>query len=249
MDNVTHQHFKGKTVVDHLKEARAKGSIARAEVHGTEIPGHLAAMADSAKDTAIALLILWALLSQIGLGQKQSLLIFIGFSFGWLFWKVGRSALLGWSRLERLHRVIEEERWEIEHHRQQEREELTELYRAKGFEGKLLEDVIDVLMADNNRLLKVMLEEELGLSLESYEHPLKQCFGAGIGALSASLIVMAAFYFWPGFSAPLCAFVMVALFSYVSAHLERNRKLEAVIWNLSIALFSGAGVYFLSKLL
>ncbi len=33
-------------------------------------------------------------------------------------------------------------------------------------------------MADDNRLLRVMLEEELGLTLEAYEHPLKQAFGA-----------------------------------------------------------------------
>jgi hypothetical protein len=100
------------------------------------------------------------------------------FSFGWAVWKTGRSALLGWGRMERLHRLIEEERWEIQHHRAQERRELGEMYRAKGFDGKLLEEVLDVLMSDDNRLLKVMLEEELGLTLEAYEHPLRQAIGA-----------------------------------------------------------------------
>ena len=32
-------------------------------------------------------------------------------------------------------------------------------------------------MADGDRLLRVMLEEELGFSLEVYDHPLKQALG------------------------------------------------------------------------
>lgn len=241
-------HFQGKTVPDHLKEARTKGAKATAEVHGMEIPGHLAALADSGKDSAIALLILWALLSQTPLSHAVSLMILAAFSLGWLIWKTGRSALLGWSRLERLHRVIEEERFEIEHHRDQERVELTELYRAKGFSGKLLTDAIDVLMADDNRLLTVMLEEELGLTLESYEHPLKQSFGAFAGTLLVTLLLLLTFYFLPGFTFPITALLLVGFSSAIGAKLERNQLLPAFIWNISIAFFAGSGVYFLAKL-
>ncbi|HSX04793.1 MAG TPA: VIT1/CCC1 transporter family protein [Rhabdochlamydiaceae bacterium] len=241
-------HFQGKTVPEHLKEARERGAFAKAEVHGTEIPGHLAALSDSCKDSAIALLILWALLSQSSLSHSASFLILGAFSLGWLIWKTGRSALLGWSRLERLHRVIEEERFEIEHHRQQERSELTELYRAKGFSGKLLTDAVDVLMADDNRLLTIMLEEEFGLSLESYEHPLKQSFGAFAGTLLCSLLLLLTFYFLPGFALPCAALFIVSLSSAIAAKLEGNNPLPAFIWNLSVALSAGSGVYFLSKL-
>ena len=111
-------HFKGKDALQHVIDARIKGKAASAEVHGTELPGHISAAADAAKETALILLILWTLL---GSGAHWLMLVFIS---GWLVWKVGRSAILGWSRLERLHRVIEEERYEIEHHRPQEKEEL-----------------------------------------------------------------------------------------------------------------------------
>ena len=57
------------------------------------------------------------------------------------------------------------------------------------FSGKLLDEVIDVLMADDNRLLQVMLEEELGLSLETYEHPLKQAAGAFFGVIGAATLL------------------------------------------------------------
>ena len=81
-------------------------------------------------------------------------------------------------------RLLEEEKWEIEHNRNQEKVELKVLYRAKGFEGKLLDDVVDVLMADDKRALHIMLKEELGMTLEAYEHPLKQSLGALLGTES-----------------------------------------------------------------
>ena len=241
-------HFQGKTVPQHLKEARVKGAKAKAEAHGLELSGHLAALTDSGKDSAISLLILWAFLSQTPFSHDVSFLLLAAFSLGWLLWKTGRSALLGWSRLERLHRVTEEERFEIEHHREQERAELTEIYQAKGFSGKLLTDAVDVLMADDNRLLTIMLEEELGLSLESYEHPLKQSFGAFAGTLLSTIILLLTFYFFPGFHFGIAALLIVGATSFFGAKLEGNQTLPACIWNMSMALFAGLSVYFLTNL-
>jgi hypothetical protein len=164
--------------------------------------------------------------------QIFSLLLF--FSCGLLIWKAGRSALLGWARLERLHRLTEEERWEIEHHPTQEKEELTELYRAKGFDGKLLEEVVDVLMADDNRLLGVMLEEELGLTLEVYDHPLKQAAGAAAGVTVVAVTLLLLFWFFPLYGIPAGATLMLAIFSTLAATKERNRALPALIWNFAL---------------
>lgn len=241
------EHFKGKSVADHLKEARKRGAIASGEIHGTEVPGHISASADSAKDTAIAFLILWAVASAFVL--KTLFPILLTFSFGWLIWKAGRSALLGYARLERLHRVIEEERWEIEHHREQEKQELREMYEVKGFKGELLNQVVETLMADDNRLLRVMLEEELGLSLEVYEHPLKQSFGAGLGALLSSLLILGAYYFFPNFGVPLLSVIIVIISAYITATLEKRQPLGSVTWNLTLTLFAGGAAYFLARLI
>lgn len=173
-----HAHFEGKSAFEHLKKARLKGKIATSEIHGEEPSGQLIAGCDSAKDVAVYLSLLWMLLSPLSLSITQHVLLLSLFCLGLIIWKTARSAQLGWARLERLHRLIEQERWEIEHHRAQEKEELIEMYKAKGFKGKQLDDIISVLMADDNRLLMVMLEEELGLSLESFEHPIKQSLGA-----------------------------------------------------------------------
>lgn len=241
-------HFEGKSVVEHLKEARSRGAAASAEIHGTEMPGHLAAWADASKETAFILLILWILLS-LAFPKISFLPFAISFSLGWLIWKTGRSALLGWARVERLHRVIEEERWEIEHHRPQEKIELTAMYRAKGLEGKLLEEVIDVMMADDNRLLRIMLEEELGLTLEAYEHPLKQAFGALCGVATAALLCLGGHLLFPSYGIPILAALVITASTYISTKIENNHLWNTLIWNLAIAGLTAGSVYFLIPLL
>jgi hypothetical protein len=240
---MTHQlppeHFQGKTVSEHLIEARKKGAFARGEMHGSELPGHLAAGAETAQEIAAALLLLATI-------QAPFLLLWF-FALGWTLWKTGRAAIRGWAKLERLHRVIEEERWEILHHRDQEKEELQELYRAKGFEGKLLDEAISVLMADDNRLLQVMLEEELGLRLEAYEHPLKQALGALLGAGAAVALLFIGAQLWQTTGLIASAFVVAALGAGLSAHFEKRSILKATVWNLALLFLTAAILYFFAR--
>lgn len=241
-ESKTPSHFQGKDAMSHVIEARQKGFAASSEIHGTELPGHYCAAADAAKETALILLILWLLSIPFD--------VCCFFLLGWVFWKSGRSAILGWSRLERLHRLIEEERWEIQHHRPQEKSELKALYAAKGFSGKLLDEVVDVLMSDDNRLLQVMLEEELGLNLGTHEHPLKQAAGALIGVTGAALIVSFGIYFlssWTPLAPLFCAALVIALSAGTTAQLEKNKVMPAIVWNLAVASLAALVAFFASK--
>lgn len=233
------EHFKGKNAVDHVVEAQAKGLIAASEIHGTEIPGSISAAADGARNTIVIFLLVHILFIHWSL---PTLIVFL---FGWLLWSIGRSAWLGWSRLERLHRILEEERWEIEHNRTQERDELKALYQAKGFEGQLLEDVLDVLMADGDRLLRVMIEEELGLSLEVHEHPLRQALGAGIGILTSAALCLICLWIWPAGGLYVAALATLIASSIVSATYEGNRLIPAIVWNVGLAFLAVGSAQFL----
>ena len=244
-----HTHFKDKDAIGHVVEAQAQGIISSTEIHGAEPSGITSAAADALRDCAVTLLLAWELMhfSSVDQTVRLSILAILGVSLA--IWKGGRSAWLGWSRLERLHRVLAQEKWEIEHHRQQEREELKELYAAKGFEGKLLEDVLDVLMADGDRLLKVMVEEELGLSLECQEHPLLQSLGAILGALSATAILLFGIYLNSHWSLVASA-VGVAIGAGLTAFYAGNRFVPAIVWNLGLlALAYGSFYYFIDYFL
>ena len=239
-------HFTGKAPLEHVAEKLAEGKLAAVEVHGTELPGHISAGADAARETAVVLLLISSFVLALEMPIDKLTLTIIIFSTGWTLWKFGRSAWLGWSRLERLHRIVKQEKWEIDNNREQEKSELRELYEAKGFEGKLLDNVIDVLMADGDRLLRVMVEEELGLKLESHEHPLKQACGAGLGALTAACLVLLGHFLMPhSYGLVLGSLTAVAGASAISAYFEQNRMIPAIVWNCGLAILAYAWVYFL----
>jgi hypothetical protein len=241
-------HFDGKEAVEHVIEKQVEGLLSSTEVHGAEAPGHISAGSDAARETAVVFILLAILFNIFDPNEARSfLLISSVFGLGWVTWKVGRSAWLGWARLERLHRVMAEEKWEIEHHRQQERTELKALYEAKGLEGKLLEDVLDVLMADEDRILRVMLEEELGLSLENQEHPLKQSLGAAAGTLIAWAICWLGLFLYPPYGVIFGGLLVIAISAILSAQYEKNRLIPAVVWNLGIAILTFGVAYFVDQ--
>lgn len=239
------KHFKDKDAIAHVAEKQVEGFIASSEIHGTEIPGHIHASADAARDTAVALVLVWIILVHHAVAPNQITLVLATFTGGWMLWKAGRSAWLGWSRLERLHRIIEQEKWEIEHHRQQERQELAVMYAAKGFEGKLLEDVLDVLMADGDRLLRVMVEEELGLSLEDQEHPLKQSLFAAIGSLIAGIICIVSYLIYPSWGLLIGALLVTGTSAAIAAQRAGNQLIPAFVWNIALAVLTIGFVYFM----
>ncbi len=240
-------HFKKSTVLEHLKAARLKGHLASKEPHGIEAQGHLIGGADAAREIAMTALLLGIVAIRLQLSLVSSYYL-MGLVLGGLFfWKVGRSASLGWSRLERINRLIEDERNEIETNRDEERSELTEMYQAKGFSEPLLSKVIDVLMADDNKLLGIMLEEELGVSLESYEHPLKQALGTAVGIFLAASILFASLLLFSINGVFIATPLIILIASAFMAKIEQIRPLHSIIWNLAITFLAAASTYFLSR--
>lgn len=243
-------HFSGKEAIEHVAEKQAHGILSSGEIHGTEIPGHLYAATDSARDMAIILLMVWIILHQTNLSELAIIQTLGVFAIGWAFWKAGRSAWMAWFRLERMHRIVQQERWEIQHHRPQEREELYELYRAKGFNGKLLDDVVNVLMADEDRLLRVMVEEELRLTIGTQDHPLKQAAGSMIGSLVSAFICLMSLIILSKYGMPHAglwcgSLLIISMATGFAAYREGNRLIPSLVWILGIASLAIGAIYFL----
>ncbi|HAA20203.1 MAG TPA: hypothetical protein DCR93_05405 [Cytophagales bacterium] len=80
------------------------------------------------------------------------------------------------------HKAVEY--WEVDNIPEKEREEVREIYAAKGFEGELLEQVVDVITADRDRWVDVMMKDELEMMEES-----KSALGIGFVTFISFLIV------------------------------------------------------------
>ncbi|NBO24238.1 MAG: hypothetical protein EBU93_03260 [Chlamydiae bacterium] len=233
-------HFEGKSAFEHIQDARLKTKAKLKENHTVESKSFLDALIRLMLETSIFL----GMIEIFKLFTPLSPFIQISLIMSFILFRVFLSALDGWARLQRLHRVISEERYEIEHHEEQEKEELYVLYQGKGFEGKLLDDVISVLMADKNRLLSVMLDEELGLKIEAYDHPLLQALGALIGGgivfLPASLLI----YFFSYLHVLIFAILIVFLSAFIKGYTEKISRMKTTIWNVSSFLLLLSLIYF-----
>lgn len=235
------KHFQGKTAKSHLAQKKDDFSYLK-ETHIGELSGIQANFADALRETTFVLTLVVLISSFFSLSWS----LFLLFSFAFAIWRCTRIAWISWSRLEKLHRIIEEERYEIEHHPDQEREELITLYKHKGFEGNLLKEIVDHYMSDFDRLLRVMLEEEMGLSLSSLEHPLKQAFGAFLGATAATIPLFIAL-FLPSIYFYLVAYCLLALSAFLTAYWQKNRIISALVWTLAFTTLSLGSCYFLMK--
>src|SRR5690606_14230229 len=108
------------------------------------------------------------------------------------------NALAVYAQLRYWESELVRERNEIRSQPEHEREELRMLYQAKGFTGELLETVVDTISNDEERLLKVMLEEELGIFFEQRNHPIITGLFTGVTSLASGVLVaLAAGSGWP----------------------------------------------------
>lgn len=76
------------------------------------------------------------------------------------------------------------EYWEIENIPEKERQEIVEIYQSKGFEGELLEKVVDVIVADKDRWVNEMMKDELNMIEDS-----KSPFKIGLATLVSFILV------------------------------------------------------------
>lgn len=95
------------------------------------------------------------------------------------------------------HSEMEREKREIKEVPELEVEEIREIYRQKGFKGKLLEEIVKVITSDEKVWLETMMRDELNLSPVEEKRPFIAAFVVGLSAIIGSLIPLWPFFFLP----------------------------------------------------
>ena len=114
------------------------------------------------------------------------------------------------SQRELLTSEINRENWEIENKPEDERKEIEDIYKAKGFTGKDLEMIVDKITSDKKVWLNTMLTEELNLNLEILGHPIKSAFRMFGAFLVGGILPIIPFFFSSGFT-PLFIAIGISL--------------------------------------
>lgn len=235
---------------DHVTEARSR---ARTMLAGE---AHLGAVDDwrralvSARDALIVLLVVWVALHGFGdPDYTPYLLVTLASGIALIFGiSTARSTF---AQVQYYAEELDRERNEIRTDLDHELEEVRALYAAKGFSEPLLSEIVRTLAADDDRLLKVMMEEELGLSMFHVNHPLLVGIWNFLGALAGGLglvlplvgISPDAAHAWM----PIGGAVLLGIVAILSAKTSGRSALELFTVSLTMAGVTGGVVYLLAK--
>ena len=103
------------------------------------------------------------------------------------------------------------EREEIESEPEVERDEVREIYAAKGFSGELLDQVVETIVANRDRWVDTMMSEELHLQPVETRQIARTSVVITIATLVGHIIPLVPFAFLDRSSALVVAFVLSAI--------------------------------------
>lgn len=89
---------------------------------------------------------------------------------------------------------VEREKEHIRKFASIEREEIRQIYQAKGFTGKQLDEIVNTITSNEERWINVMMAEELKVSPVERRGLLKTAIIVGLAAVIGSLIPVAPFF-------------------------------------------------------
>ncbi|MCA9811847.1 MAG: VIT1/CCC1 transporter family protein [Nitrosarchaeum sp.] len=154
-----------------------------------------------------------------------------------------------------------QEEWEIDNLEEQEKDEIREIYRKKGFKEELLEEIVRVITSRKKVWIDTMMKEELGL-IKDEKEPMNSSVSTFVGFNLIGLIPLIPFivYIIIGFEPNSESFIyssisVVAAFflvGMIKGKIVRRSKIRAGLYTVIIggvaalvAYFVGYGLHFL----
>lgn len=161
-----------------------------------------------------------------------------------------------WLAAKSEHEYIESERdrelYEIDNLPDRERQEIRDIYSAKGFEGPQLEEIVKTICSDKQRWLDIMMKEELNLNVNQPKTPLKSALATGTAYAIGAAMPTFPYAFIPishAFMVSIILTILTLFFvgagkTYVTGRNWLKSGMEAVL----VGVLAGSATYLIGKL-
>jgi VIT1/CCC1 family predicted Fe2+/Mn2+ transporter len=152
------------------------------------------------------------------------------------------------------HRNIEY--WEVDHIPEKEKEEIRDIYREKGFEGELLEQVVEVITDDRERWVNVMMKEELGM-IEEQKSPFMMGLVTYLSFVSIGVIPLLVYVvdFFTTTDRPLflysCLLTSLGFIfiGFLKTYVTQTSRIKGILETLVLGAIAAAVAYFVGDVL
>jgi VIT1/CCC1 family predicted Fe2+/Mn2+ transporter len=152
------------------------------------------------------------------------------------------------------HRKLEE--WEVRHKPGEGIDEIREIYQAKGFEGELLEQVVEKITSDENVWIDTMMKEELEM-ISASEPPLSKGFATFLsfsifGSVPLVTYILSAFdviddhLFFIASGGTLLCFLLIG---WLKSHLTETSVFRGIGESVALGVIASVLAYFAGSLL
>ena len=133
----------------------------------------------------------------VGASLSPGIILILG--FGNLFADGFSMAAANYQASKARNQFIEmkrkQEEWEIDNLAEQEKDEIREIYKKKGFKDELLEEIVRIITSRRKIWVDTMMKEELGL-IEDKKGPLDSSVSTFVGFNLVGLIPLIPFIFF-----------------------------------------------------
>ena len=194
----------------------------------------------------------------VGAGLSSSIIIILGFAnlFADGFAMSVGAYLSTKSQKDNYNKHKNVEYWEVENLPEIEREEIRKIYQKKGFSGKLLEDIINVITSNKDRWVDLMMKEELEM-IEQKKSPMKIGLMTYISFILIGLIPLS-IYVWDYFnpltlnlfvwSSVLTAFGFIII-GLLKSYVNQTNKFKGVFETLLLGMIAALVSFYVGHFL
>jgi len=148
------------------------------------------------------------------------------------------------------------EYWEIENMPETEREEVRQIYRDKGFEGRLLEEVVAKITENKDRWVDTMMKEELEMIAEN-KSPLNMALATFVSFVAVGFIPLSVYVldyifklslslFWISTALTSLAFIGIG---WLKSFVNQSSKVRSIIETLLLGAIAAGLAYWVGNIL